>query len=75
MVARIRTTTADGVRYSYVPNRGESARARELAESREALAGEGANAGIAPAAAGIAPAARVPSQAEVSAMGRQILPN
>ena len=67
MVARIRTTTADGVRYSYVPNRGESARARELAESREALAGEGANAGI-------APAARVPTTEEVSVISRHVLP-
>lgn len=68
MVARIRVTTADNVSYSFVPYRGESARARELAESRNALAGEGAGAGI-------APAARVPTMAEVSAMGRQILPN
>ena len=68
MVARIRTTTADNVSYSYVPGRGEGARARELAESRNALAGEAANAGI-------APAARVPTMAELSAMGRQILPN
>ena len=82
MVARIREYTASGVPYSYVPGRGERARARELAESRNALAGEGAGAGIAPAArvptmaqAGIAPAARVPMTAEVTEMGRQILPN
>ena len=70
MVARIRNTTADNVSYSYIPGRGDGARerARELAESRNALAGEGAGAGI-------APAARVPTQAEVSAMGREVLPN
>jgi len=70
MVARIRATTADNVSYTYIPNRGDRAseRARELAESRNALAGEGAGAGI-------APAARVPTMAEISAMGRQILPN
>lgn len=69
MVARIREYTADNVPYTYVPSRGHTrATARELAESRNALAGEGAGAGI-------APAARVPTTAEVSAMGRLILPN